>query len=716
MQTQTKLLFVILFAIGAYSQEPVDSLAGQLEEVVVTGQYEPQSLKKSVYNVRVITRQDIQRQAANNLADVLNQYINISIRPGGSDGRSTVSMFGLDAQYFKILVDNVPLISDTGLGTNVDLTQINLDDVERIEIIEGSMGVTHGANAVTGILNIITRKSVKNRWEATATLQEESVGSEYGWFNKGRHIQSLKLSHTISEHWFASVGGNRNHFAGFFDGRKGKDYVDTANDQLRGYSWLPKEQLTANATLGYRRGEFRVFYKFDFYNERIDYYNPIVIPVPNYPFETTYYSQDKRFLTQRMYHHLNSYGHLFGKPIYNISISYQKQQRDQEQFNYHILSDNETLNRRFTYLAKEVLYSTGSLTNFFKSKAVDLQAGYEAVSEHGTASGSAGLFRDETNNNTDIRKSLGNLDVYASAEINLSPSLALRPGARYSFQSKFNDQSAFSLGLRKLLPRNLEARITIGKSYRTPNFDELYTRFVDSNHNIIGNEDLTPEQSVSYEASIKKNTTFSSGMQLQDNLSVNFIDVSDRISQVLVAVDPMLAYQYINIDRYRIINATTSHQVSYKDFEAKAGLSLVGVSQRIDLAALNATSEDNFLFSVQANGSLAYTWAKQKLVFALFYKYTGRFNQVTYSTDINNNVSFGLAKIPAYSMMDASVRKSFFGSRLDVTAGVRNLFDITSVQATNSAGTGVHGDAASALMLAYGRSYFLKLTYNLNFN
>ena len=145
---------------GYSQQKAQDSLrVNPLQEIVVTGQIEPQSLRKSVFNVRVISSQDIKNLAANNLADVLNQYLNITVRPSSSDGRSTVSLFGLDGQYFKILVDNIPLIGEAGLGNNADLSQINLDDIEQIEIIEGSMGVTHGANAVSGVLNIITKMS-----------------------------------------------------------------------------------------------------------------------------------------------------------------------------------------------------------------------------------------------------------------------------------------------------------------------------------------------------------------------------------------------------------------------------------------------------------------------------------------------------------------------------------------------------------------------------
>src|SRR5690606_28130850 len=136
-----------------------------LDEIVISTQIELQSLKKSIHNVRVITEEDIQNQAATTLADVLNQYLKINVLPDNGKGRSTISMFGLDSQYLKILIDNIPIVSDSGLGNSIDLTQINLNDIERIEIVEGSMGVTHGANAVSGIVNIITKKKISSDWQ-----------------------------------------------------------------------------------------------------------------------------------------------------------------------------------------------------------------------------------------------------------------------------------------------------------------------------------------------------------------------------------------------------------------------------------------------------------------------------------------------------------------------------------------------------------------------
>lgn len=714
-----KITFFTGLLLCAYSfAQQKDSIVPQekLSEVVVTGQLEPQSIKKSVFNVRVISNQDIKQLAANNLSDVLNQYLNITVRASGEDGRSTVSMFGLDAQYFKILVDNIPLVSDTGMGTNVDLTQVNLDDVERIEIIEGSMGVTHGANAVSGVLNIITKKGGGLKWQISATVQEETVGKEYALFDKGRHIQSAKISHNFNENWFVNIGGNRNDFAGFYDYKKGKDY--DVNDGLRGYVQLPKEQLVGNAILGYQKDSFRIFYKFDYYGENVDYYNPILIPQDNYPFPETFYANDRRYITNRYFHHLNSNGKLFSKLNYNVSVSEQMQKRDVEKFNYQIETEEEFDNKRETYQSKEVFYSTGTLSNFFNTKKVDFQLGYEITNENGFYDSSAGMFKDDQQQFKDIRKRLENYDLFTVAEINFSEKFSIRPGIRYSFQSYFDNQYASSLGLRYIFQKGLEARASVGKAYRTPNFDEMFSYFVDSNHNLQGNPDLIPENSTSYEVSFKRSCFFDSGAQIANNLAVTFLDVNDRIDLVLTQAMPTLNYKYININKYKMWNISTTEQYSYKNWNIKVGAALIGVSQKIDLAALNMTSDDKFLYSLNLNSSVSYNIPKWNTLIALYYKYNGKQQQFVAGQDADGSNKFFLNEINPYSWMDASVRKMFFKNQFEVTVGARNLFDITNVQTIQAGGAsgGAHASASPDLLLGYGRSYFLKLTYNLNFN
>lgn len=713
-QTQSFLFLLLFVAVSSYGQMPVnDSVkVADLDTVVVTGQIEPQSIKKSVFNVRVITAEDIKRQAGNNLADVLNQYLNIMIQPNNSTGRSTVSMFGLDSNYLKILVDNVPLVSDTGLGNNVDITQINLDDIQQIEIIEGAMGVTHGANAVSGIINIITKKNTKHKWELSATVQEETIGNEYNFpKDKGRHIQALRAAHSINSEWFISVGVNRNDFEGFRDERGGRDYTEydpSDPKHWRGYDWLPKEQLFGNALVRYEKNRMRLFYKFDFFNEDIDYYDPIVRnnPIDGFIYRT---SEDSRFNTQKFYHHLNAVGKL-GYTDYNVSLSHQFQERKIEEFEYFIQTGEERDNQEATFQKTEVLYSTGTINNLLNTSRVALQAGYEAVNSYGFASSASGIF-DPNNGSANQKRRLENYDVFTAAEIAATDKFSIRPGFRYSFQSKFDNQWSASLGFRQLFTNGYEARASFGRSYRTPTYDELYTYFVDVNHNLQGNPDLNPETGNSIEVSAKKMTFKANGLQISNSISASYIDITDRIELAIANLSP-LAYKYINISDYAMWNVATTHQLSYNNWDVKVGASLVGISREIDNGV--AVSNNEFLYTLQANVNVGYRIPAWKALFSAYYKYNGQQQQYVDNGSLSEP-GFILQEIEAFGLLDASVRKTFFGERLEATIGARNLLDVVNVRSTVASGAGAHSAGTTNLLMGYGRSYFLKLMYNLNF-
>src|SRR5690606_27914 len=121
-----------------------------------------------------------------------------------------------------------------------------------------------------------------NKWKINATIQEETVGNEYDWYEnggvskgKGRHIQALEIGHKISDNWYVSVGVNRNDFQGFWDKRKGRKYM--LNDTLRGYEWQPKEQWNSNGIISYKTKNFKAFYKVSYLNEEINTYNENII-------------------------------------------------------------------------------------------------------------------------------------------------------------------------------------------------------------------------------------------------------------------------------------------------------------------------------------------------------------------------------------------------------------------------------------------------------
>ncbi|MDP5201317.1 TonB-dependent siderophore receptor [Flavobacterium sp. DG2-3] len=703
MKIKITLFAGFLFCTYAFGQQK-DTIktAEKLSEVVVTGQFEPQSIKKSVFNVRVISSKDIQNLAANNLADVLNQYLNITVRPSGTSGRSTVSLFGLDAQYFKILVDNIPLVNEAGLGNNTDLSQINLNDVERIEIVEGSMGVVYGANAVSGVLNIITKKSSQNKWNINAYIQEETVKDEYALFDEGRHIQSLRAAHTFNDNWFASIGATRNDFQGFLDDKNGKDYE--INDQTRGYRWLPKDQLNGNALIAYNKGNFKIFYKFEYLDEDVDYYNATVQSGFNPVLGSYTYADDMRYMTNRYFHNLNASGKLFTKLNYNVSLSHQKQERNVENFKYYFQNKNEKENVTVKDQSMEVLYSTGTLSNFFTNKKYDLQIGYEFVNNQGYS-----LIQEGNNLFVPVRKTLENYDFFASSEIMATDRFSVRPGLRFSAQSRFKDQYASSLNLRYLFDRGIELRGSVGTSFRTPTFEELYSKLIFDGHFFTGNENLIPETSTSYEASFKKSTSLSSGLRISNTFAGSFLNVNDRIDMALIQFNPDTGnpeYQYINISKYQMWNFSTMNQFNIGNLNFNLGAAVVGISRKIENQVFS--SDDKFLYSFNLNSSVSYQLPKWKTIFSAYYKYNGKTQQF-----IEGSSSYVLSDIDPSNWLDASIRQGFFKNQLEATIGARNICNVTNVTQTNTNQSAGHA-GSSDLMLAYGRSYFIKLSYNLN--
>src|SRR5690606_22519606 len=370
--------FTLFFLYVSQAQDAKmesDSMAlQQLKEEVVVGETQVISISKKLFAVGVVDQKDIAQVAANTLADILNQNLNINVSPDPGTGRSTISMFGLDGQYVKVLVDGIPMASDNGVGNNMDINQINLEDVQRIEVVEGSMGVLYGDNAVAGVINVVTKRGLDrhHKWQVQASLQEESVGDEYAWFDRGRHIQNLKVTHQVNRGTSITAGGSRNDFAGFHNGYKGRDYVNiqdnaVVHDGLRGMEWNPKEQLTLYGNLATELGKHNLFYKFQYYDETVEVYNKTIngrLDPGTGLVEPT--ALDKKFDTHRVMNNLNISGPFKGQTLYNLSLSHQSQKRYYQNYVYNILQQGIQ-----AYVAddlsqsSEIWYSKGFVGNIF---------------------------------------------------------------------------------------------------------------------------------------------------------------------------------------------------------------------------------------------------------------------------------------------------------------------------------------------------------------
>lgn len=701
------IFFVIIFCNSSFSQtekEEVEAV-NDLEEVVITGQYNPQSIRKSVNSVIVIDREQIENQAANNLADLLNYNLNLTIIPNSQSGKSTISFFGLDAQYFNILIDNVPLVSDSGFGNNIDLTQINLDDIERIEIVEGAMGVEYGANAVTGVINIITKTSIDNKWRVQAFLQEETVSDEYAWFDEGRHIQGLNISHNINENWFGRIGVNRNQFAGFYNGQQGKNYYQ--NDGLRGYNWLPKTQINSNAFFSYKKNAFNLAFKSEYFNEVINYYDAAVRANIDTDTQTSSPSAtDKIYTTNRFVNTLNLNGNLQSGARYGLSLSYQEQTRDLNEFNYYILTKERTNETDETYQSSHVFFGKGLINNLIKSDAFNFQLGFESRIIKGFDTQASG---DVTQHDKEQKQN--NTAIFGSSEFSLSDKFSIRPGVRYGYNSLFHSKLISSLSTRYLMKNGFELRGNIGTSYRTPSFQELYYYFVDSNHDVQGNENLNSENGFTAAINLKKRSWIND-VSLVNTFKITYLDVSDKIDLAVVNTTP-LQYEYINIDAYKLWGITSENKIKTNNWSFNLGATLQGISR---IANNEVNADNDFLYSYQVNTSANYYVKKWKTGFTLLLKHNGeQKDYISSGTDTDGNSVFEKATTNAYTWLDASIKKSFFNNKIQATLGGRNLLDVTDVRVSGSSSGAVHSAGSSSLLLGYGRSYYLKLLYNLNF-
>ena len=683
----------------------------RLEEVVLTGQYNAQSVNKSVFEIEVLNQEDIQLLAGNNLADVLTQTLNMNVVPQPGKGRSGIEQFGFSSGYVKILVDNIPIIGDEGFGNAIDVTQINLDDIKQIEIIEGSMGVQYGADAVTGVVNIITKKSSDHRWQITPYIQEETVGNEYGWFDEGRHIQSLKVGHNFSDKWYAQALYTRNDYKGFLNNLKGKNYYnhhqpEPINDSLRGYEWLPKEQNTFKGLVNFNNQKyFRAFYKFEYFTEEtLGFANNVNFNKNSATQTVNPTANDEIFSSERFYHHLNVSGEIDRQVNYNISASYQQQVKNYEQFTYYLNSGKKERLDKYDYNTRNGFFSRGTFSNFFNGKKANFELGYEAQLDEGTQSGLA--LQDISQRNK--KNKYNTYSGFVSSEIKPNQTLSFRPGFRLMTSSRFNPQYVASLSTKINLPKDYQLRLIAGTAPKLPDFDQLFTYMVDSNHNVQGNESLRPENGKSIFLHLKK-TFWSKDYKLKfrPKLSAWYLDIDDKIDLIVVSNSP-LAYRYENIDLYRTWGLSLRNNLSYKNLKTNLGISFSGQSQILNA---NENYNDDYLYSVQVNTNISYTVDKWDTTFSTFFKYNGPTYQFVYDGDNSDEIT--KSKLEGFGWLNTSIRKTFFDD-IVVTLGARNVLDVTRVNLRNGPGS-THANGAQSQLLGYGRSYFLKLLYNLNF-
>ncbi len=174
--------FVCLFCFILFSL-PVFALAQEtsttLPDIVVSATKVEEPVQDVAQDVTVLTGREIERQGYSTIKDAIASVMGVQVNEYGNRGSmATVSIRGSSAQQVLILIDGKMLnLPSTGQFDLNDLP-ITLDDVERIEVLRGASSALYGADAMGGVINIITKNPGK---------PVTSLSTSYGSFDT-RHI------------------------------------------------------------------------------------------------------------------------------------------------------------------------------------------------------------------------------------------------------------------------------------------------------------------------------------------------------------------------------------------------------------------------------------------------------------------------------------------------------------------------------------------------
>ena len=647
-----------------------------LEEVIVTGQYAPQSAKNAVYKVKSISSQRIEAQGAATLQDVLANELNIQFSRDNALGTSGISLQGMAGQNVKVLIDGVPMVGRSGVANEIDINQINVNSIDRIEIVEGPMAVNFGADALAGVINIITKKEGMGKWNMNLALHEESVADEYSLFNEGIHSPSLNFGFKPSKEWYVQGETRINHFGG---------WVGNGTDRDR--QWYPKTQYFAGGLARFTKGNVDIYYRLDYLDEVIENLGPVANQDnPNEePFST---NQD--YVSQRWMHQVQANVQL-GDWQLNPVVSYTDYDRVTQEYTTFLTSGFETdpadvQDTRFnTWFTRNTLSNTGGSWGSF-------QLGIEGTFETGGGT----RLSEGDKSGTDIA-------FFGSAEVKISNKLALRPGVRYGYNSIFSAEPAPSLNVKYDFTPNTQLRAGYGRGFRAPSLRELYHEFIDSNHNIVGNPDLVPEYSHNFNADLTHkfprlnlSTSLSGFYNHKDNQIVFILPPPERANE---------ATSYTNLSTFKTTGVRITGTWKGKNLQISPGVAYTGIYQRLS----EQEGVSDFVFGWEANTNITYNWRSPGIIISTFYKFNGPFREYRLQDGEPE-----LQQLDAFHLLDLTFSKKI-GKTLQLSLGSRNMLNVGAVDNSFSTG-GVHNGNTGQTPVGTGRSYFARLNVKLQSN
>jgi outer membrane receptor for ferrienterochelin and colicins len=563
-------------------------------------------------------------------------------------------------------MDGVPMIGR--LNGNFDLNQINLFNVDHIELIKGPMSVIYGSNALAGAINIITKENKTSKLNTVVDGYYESVG---------QYNLNFSASSCLGKQGIAIEGG-RNLFDGY-------SYDESSDRQM---DYKPRRQYFFDGYYFYSDNGKKLKANANYLNELMVYKGALLPPY----YETAF---DDYYTTHRAMFYLSGSFDLKRSYIANFLASYSYYNRTR-QTKFKDLTIPSEIDITQDWGRDTTQMSTiGFRTTFARSNAdfiFNYQVGLDL--NHETGSGERILG--------DVQE-IGDYAMFFSTTINPGKTLSLQPSVRFAYNTKYSAPVVWSLSGKWDFLSELSLRVSFASGFRAPGIKELYLSFVNINHDITGNPDLKAE----YSKYGNVDLTWSSEQgkkAMSADLSIYFNYIDDKIS--LARVGNTMKYVYSNVSKY--ISTGFSFDYSFAlhpSLTVQTGLSLTGISGTID----SKISAEDLVWTPDISISPTYRFVKHDITLALYYKFSGSTPQLV----INAN-ELGYNMVEQYNTLDFTATKGFFNNRVRLSAGVKNILNVTTITSTGAQGGAHSGSSDGNTDIGYGRTWFGKLTFQFN--
>jgi len=656
------VLLLNINSISAQKQIKDSTKVEQLEEVIVTAQYAPQSEKNAVYKVRVLSTKTINKKAANNLRELLQQELDLDLEQNSVFGTS-LELQGISKENVKILIDGVPVIGR--LNGIIDLNQINLSSIERVEVIEGPVSVFYGTDAMGGIINLISKKGQNENVKGNISSYLESIDAVNLNGNLGYKFGKNTLR----------LNGGYYHFNGL-----------STNNSPRNLNWEEREQHFGGFMFSKKLDKLTLRLNSNLSNEKL-----ISIGEPDRRGKI----KDIDYYTRRIDNSLNLQGKVFNNKFINATASYLDYQRYHNAFNVDPVTESKTISTTDIKINNIVKYNYGGLkVQLGKSKLSD-KTNYAIGTDYNKETSSGSRILDE-------EQSIETLAFFGSINYKLAKGLEIQPASRYTYNSSYGGLFSPALNVKLKVNNQNQWRFSYARGFRAPSIKELFLDFHISagplTYIISGNEDLDVEKSHSFNLYYTFNKDLDSKRVLSIEPSIFYNDISN-----LIALSELVDFKrhYLNIDKFKSLGGKVNFSFQANEaLSLKAGVSLIGRYNKFN----ESYNTQEFLYSPELSANINYSIKNINLVIDVYNKFSGKRDGFFVDSSTNSIVKTTRA---SFNNLNTTLSKSFKKSNITLAVGVKNALNIKDIETVNEV-----GQAHSRDLQLWGRSFFFKTTLN----